>query len=124
MANPEMMREFLENPEGKRNRKAEVQARKRQPMRRTPLAPMSDEMERNKKRWALIKQSMIEAQVKTNGRTECMECGTKNPKPIDLDHIIPASQNGVWFPSNAQLLCRTCHNEKHGNVPKWTEKTQ
>ena len=121
MANEEVMREFLANPEGKRNRKAEAQNRKRNLVRKTSLKPVSEDMEKNKKRWALIKQSMIEAQVKTNGFTSCMLCGTVNPKPIDCDHIIPAGKGGVWFPSNAQLVCRVCHDDAHGNQPEWSD---
>lgn len=117
MASDEVMREFIEL-HGERPKRA---ARPRpEPKKRKPLKPMSEDMERNKKRWALIKQAMIESQVKTNGWTECMSCGTRNPRPIDCDHIIPAGDNGVWFPSNAQLLCRPCHDAKHRNQPEWT----
>lgn len=115
--NPEMMEEFIAN-KGERPKKVKAEPK---PMKRTRIKPVSEDRERDLKRWALIKQAMIEAQIKTNGYTSCMECGSMNPNPIDLDHIIPASKNGVWFPSNAQLLCRICHNAKHGNLPKWSD---
>lgn len=120
MANSKVQEEFLANPEGKRDRKQEAATRKSNLGRKKPLKPVSEDREKELKRWALIKQSMIEAQIKTNGYTSCMECGLVNPKPMDLDHIIPTSKNGIWFPSNAQLLCRVCHDFKHQNQPIWS----
>lgn len=115
MASEEVMAEFVAN-KGEKPAKAKTPPPRK---KRKPLAPVSEDQEKLKKRWALIKQSMIESQVKTNGWTECMECGTRNPQPIDLDHIIPTGKGGLWFPSNAQLLCRTCHGAKHGE-PMWS----
>lgn len=117
-----MMAEFLANPEGKRKKpKSEPK-----PMKRTRIKPVSEDLEKLKKRWAMIKASMIESQVKTNGYTSCMECGAINPRMLQLDHIIPAGNGGVWFPSNGQLLCSgpgSCHARKHGE-PEWTRSEQ
>ena len=118
MASDEVMKEFVAN-NGERPAKPKVT--RTQMKRGKRIKPVSEDQEKLKKRWALIKQSMIEAQVKTNGWTECMECGTQNPRPIDLDHIIPTGKGGLWFPSNAQLLCRVCHEAKHRNLPEWTK---
>lgn len=118
MANPEMWKEFVEQP-SKRDRKAEAQTRKRN-LGRKPLAPVSEDQAKLKKRWALIKAAMTIAQIRTNGWTSCMACGSMNPKPLDLDHIWPAGKGGPWTPDNAELLCRRCHDEKHGNQPQFS----
>jgi 5-methylcytosine-specific restriction endonuclease McrA len=48
----------------------------------------------------------------------CFECGiTKGP--FDLDHIVPRGRGGKYWTFNAQLLCRSCHELKHGQ-PEWT----
>lgn len=122
MANPSMQEQFIreagEKP--KRDRKAESLTRKRNLGRSKPIKPESDEHKKLKRRWALIKQSMIQAQLRTNGHTACMECGAVNPMPLDLDHIIPTGRGGEWWPTNAQLICRRCHDSKHGNQPVWS----
>ena len=90
-------------------------------LNRKPIKPVSDAQAERKKTWAFIKVCFLEAQRKTDGHTSCMECGAVDPKPIDLDHIIPTGRGGEWTPKNAQVLCRACHSIKHGK-PEWSKK--
>lgn len=87
---------------------------------RKGLKPVSEKRAEERKVWALIKKSMLLAQLRTNGHTSCMECGEMNPEPIDLDHMTPSGRGGAWTPDNAQLLCRGCHSSKHGRV-EWSK---
>ena len=120
-----MMSEFLEaggeKPKSQRTinksqLKSSAAGLKRTEMKRTGrLKPESEKQKGNRGLWKIIKRAMVLAQIRTNGFTSCMECGTHNPKPIDLDHI----DGRDWLPENAQLLCRRCHELKHG-VPMFS----
>ena len=97
--------------------------RKKKVASRGRINPVSVKQADKKARWALIKESMIQAQIRTQGFTSCMVCGAKDPKRLDLDHIVPAGKGGEWEPRNAQLVCGgqgSCHSEKHGE-PQWTK---
>lgn len=47
---------------------------------------------------------------------KCAFCGASNG-PLTLDHKIPLSKGGTWKPSNLQLLCRKCNEEKADKMP-------
>jgi hypothetical protein len=45
----------------------------------------------------------------------CYRCGST--KEITIDHIVPKSADGCGIPTNLQLLCRKCNEEKADTVP-------
>lgn len=113
MANPEMQREFVARGGEK--------VRKEKSSRRKPMPTITDAQARKKNIWKQIRRTMLLAQERTNGHLSCMECGlvVDDATQLELDHIIPAGRGGLWVADNAQLLCRKCHNAKHGE-PQWT----
>jgi len=47
---------------------------------------------------------------KTSKLGPCVGCGLV--RPLTKDHIIPKSKGGRTEPSNIQMLCRQCNEEK------------
>ena len=47
----------------------------------------------------------------------CTVCRTKLPKGFHVDHVVPLAKGGSNWPSNLQLLCRRCNNQKHVKDP-------
>lgn len=50
----------------------------------------------------------------------CVKCGAN--RYVDMDHIKKRNDGGSEDLENLQLLCRACHTEKHGRVPRWSKK--
>lgn len=87
--------------------------------RRRPLRQVSDKQAILDAKWAGIREATIYWLNKLDpDGAHCFECGRK-AKRLDLDHVIPRGKGGHYTVSNAQLLCRDCHQEKHGK-PRWT----
>jgi hypothetical protein len=52
----------------------------------------------------------------------CIGCGEKMTKPT-VDHIIPIVKGGTHWPSNIQLLCKSCNSRKHAKDPiQWANE--
>lgn len=46
----------------------------------------------------------------------CAACG-KTRKKLSVDHIVPLSKGGTNWPSNIQLLCKSCNSSKKDKDP-------
>lgn len=53
--------------------------------------------------------------VKQRGR--CVYCGTKLSTGYHVDHITPLAKGGSNWPSNLQLTCNKCNNQKRATDP-------
>jgi len=42
----------------------------------------------------------------------CKFCGTK--ENLTIDHIKPLAFGGSHNPNNLRILCRSCHDKRHG----------
>lgn len=45
----------------------------------------------------------------------CAGCGSA--KKLEVDHIVPLSKGGTNWPSNLQMLCRSCNAKKGSTLP-------
>lgn len=45
-------------------------------------------------------------------RAQCVLCDISLRQGYEVDHIVPVSRGGSNWPSNLQLLCRTCNRKK------------
>lgn len=92
-----------------------------EPKRKRGLRPESDKQKTLGQRWAFIRSCFLICQLRSDGYYSCHSCGARfdSTKDLDLDHIVSRGRGGDYTPSNAQLLCRVCHSEKHG-VPMWS----
>lgn len=54
---------------------------------------------------------------------KCEQCGRKRSKkfPIQGHHKIPREQGGEDTIENCELLCRRCHDARHGRPTKIKE---
>jgi len=52
--------------------------------------------------------------VMDRDKKKCVECGSK--RRLEIDHIIPVSQNGTSSIDNLQVLCRSCNRKKHNTL--------
>lgn len=50
---------------------------------------------------------------------ECRYCGDRNRDNLQLDHVIP--QSFTQGPNNAQVLCKSCNEEKGDRFPRAAE---
>ncbi|QQE67155.1 Type III restriction enzyme, res subunit [Leptolyngbya sp. BL0902] len=44
---------------------------------------------------------------------QCLCCGIRNPKILQVDHIMPRKYGGKTVIENGQMLCRTCNSMKY-----------
>ena len=52
-----------------------------------------------------------------NQRGRCVYCGVKLGKGYHVDHITPLAKGGSNWPSNLQLTCNKCNNQKRATDP-------
>jgi 5-methylcytosine-specific restriction endonuclease McrA len=57
------------------------------------------------------------AVIKKRQRNRCVACAADLQQGYHADHIVPLIRGGTNFPSNIQLLCPTCNQEKHARDP-------
>ena len=124
MASEEAIARFLASG-GEKPRRAPKEPKP--PQRRAPIARARRPKQESVKqailnaKWAGIREATIYWMNKLDpDGAHCMECGRK-ARTLDLDHIVPRSKGGHYSVSNAQLLCRDCHERKHRNRPEWSE---
>lgn len=122
MADPTAMAQFLANggqklpPKPKR----ETPSPKREPMKRGKgPRKVSIKQQVDEARWAGIREASIYwlNRLDPDG-ARCFECGRKAQR-LDADHVHPRSKGGRSTVSNLALLCRQCHQRKHGEV-QWS----
>ena len=76
-----------------------------------------------KRRAILSEEAIIEKLLLGKCEGRCMLCG-KFPDYKDgygklhLSHIIPKSRGGKSTLENCELICRVCHNKRHGIIEK------
>lgn len=61
----------------------------------------------------------LRAAIWLRDRGICQKCYTRNPKPWELDHIVPWSAGGSDHSSNLRVLCEPC-NQKRSNYDDGT----
>lgn len=54
----------------------------------------------------------VRAGVWLRDRGICQKCKTRNPKPWELDHIVPWSAGGPDTSDNLRVLCEKCNQER------------
>lgn len=87
-------------------------------MKRTVLKPIS-----KKKQRQLREERKIRKLLEERADGVCEECGLlpdlKDGRgELHLSHTIPRSRGGETSLVNCQMLCRKCHNAKHGIIEK------
>ena len=75
---------------------------KKKPLRRVSEKQAKDLRLRNK----------IKAELIAKHGSVCMECGKHGP--VDLSHTMPLGKGGLTAILNLEILCRPCHNRRHG----------
>ncbi|KKK87067.1 hypothetical protein LCGC14_2756950 [marine sediment metagenome] len=68
-------------------------------------------------------ERMIIARLIMKCKGYCMKCGKwpdfKDGRgQLHLSHTIPKSRGGQATEENCQMLCRVCHNARHGIIEK------
>jgi 5-methylcytosine-specific restriction endonuclease McrA len=88
---------------------------------RRPLKPQSHKQALREQYLAGVKAGFLFMLRKLDpDGPSCEECGVKgNSKTLDLDHIVMRSKASDDRPDNLRLLCRSCHEARHG-VPEWS----
>ena len=80
----------------------------------------------NKKEWLAVRDY-----VRQRDKMTCVRCGAFGAKKYEVDHIIELTWENldVWEialnPDNLQLLCKSCHNKKTGDLDEvlnWSPK--
>ena len=62
-------------------------------------------------------RSILEGAQAIDGLVGCAGCGrTMEPEFMELDHILPKSENGEYNITNRILLCRPCNVWKSNNL--------
>jgi 5-methylcytosine-specific restriction endonuclease McrA len=118
MSDPTAQRAFLESGGEKPKREPRARSspkRGKVPKQKTIKQKLLDA------RWEGIKDATIYWLRKLDpDGPHCFECGTTKG-PFDLDHVVPRGRGGKYWTFNAQLLCRSCHELKHGR-PEWSSR--
>jgi 5-methylcytosine-specific restriction endonuclease McrA len=71
-------------------------------------------------RWSGVRDAFLLWQQRMRQEHWCEKCGRICPSEyLELDHIQSRARGGEDVAGNAQLLCRSCHREKHGE-PQWS----
>ena len=119
MANPDVARAFVESG----GEKAKMPPKpKKTTRRRYRIRAVSDKQALENAKWAGIREAFIYLLNKLDpDGAHCEQCGARRCR-LDLDHIRPRSQGGRSVPSNARLLCRSCHTARHGE-PQWSAQS-
>lgn len=126
MADEQMQREFLEQPD-KRDRKQEALTRKWN-QGRTRLNKETPEHKEKNERWKLYKAIALDTQKKTQGFFSCCECGSVQERSqLQFHHITRRGQGGDYHFSNGLLVgsgptsCG-CHERLDGNDLRWSSR--
>lgn len=119
----EMQRAYIDSHGDKFTSKSSRKAQ--EPMKRGKrLNPRTEAKKLDDVRWKAIKDTFLTLAplVDPAGVARCNKCGRRADETrLDLHHIVPRSRGGKSDPDNARLLCRSCHEKRHG-VP-WSKET-
>ena len=65
-------------------------------------------------RWEAARREVFR---RAGPKPRCASCGV--PPPLEVDHIRPVEHGGALYAlENLQLLCRSCHIDKHVPDPE------
>jgi len=64
------------------------------------------------------KQNQRDKLIETHGPF-CSICKERySPEAFELHHIIPKTEGGPDCIENKALICNSCHDKYHGDIPK------
>lgn len=119
MANPDMQREFLRDPEGKLRKREGAEGKKRKATS-MPAKPMNIKTKGQEIRTAYLAGIRDERmrEMLEQGAVECERCNDATGE-LDPHHVVPRSRGarykpgapGIDEPGNIWLVCRRCHGE-------------